>query len=334
MRDEGTKILEALDEALTIGRQAGVPVHISHHKISSASVWGLTTQTLDRIDKARAAGMDVTLDQYPYGAGSSGIALMVPQPAVAGGPEAFQKRIADRAFLNQVLRAVEQEVIQKLYEPGQAPANARDTEVALARIQLARSPKDKSLEGKDLAAILKQRQTPVSLKAGAELIVELVAAGATAIYHTVDDRPGKDVERILRHPQTCISSDGSVFPFGERHPHPRSYGTYPRVLARYVREQKVLSWEEAIHKMTGLPARRLRWTDRGEIKPGYWADIVLLKPDEVRDQATFETPHRYAVGIEHVLIRGEFVLKAGRMTGKRPGQPILAVPPKKAPASK
>jgi N-acyl-D-aspartate/D-glutamate deacylase len=334
MRDEGTKILEALDEALSIGRQAGVPVHISHHKISSASVWGLTTQTLAKIDKARQAGMDVTLDQYPYGAGGSGIALLVPQPAVAGGPEAFRKRIASPDFRKEIIRAVEEELLQKLFEPSKKPDNASATETALARIQLARSPGNKALEGKNLTEVLKERQTPVTLRSGAELIVELVADGASAIYHTIDDRPQGDVERVMRHPQTCIASDGSVFPFGERHPHPRSYGTYPRLLARYVREQKVLSWEAAIHKMTGLPARRLGWTDRGEIKPGYWADIVLLKPDEVRDLATFQTPHRYSVGVEHVIVRGEFVLKSGKMTGQRPGRPILSVPAASTPQSK
>lgn len=139
MRDEGTKIVEALEEALSIGQQAGVPVHVSHHKISSASVWGLTTRTLARIDKARAAGLDVTLDQYPYGAGSSGISLLVPQPAVAGGPEAFRKRIADPAYRQEILRAVEQEVIEKLYDPGQKPQQAEHTAAALARIQLARA---------------------------------------------------------------------------------------------------------------------------------------------------------------------------------------------------
>jgi len=334
MRDEGTKILEGLDEALTIGKQAGVPVHVSHHKVSSASVWGLTSQTLARIDKARAAGMDVTLDQYPYGAGSSGISLLVPQPAIAGGPEVFRKRIASADYRREILQAVEREVIEKLYEPGQKPNNVADTETALARIQLARSPGNKSLEGKNLTEILKERKTPVTLTAGTELIVELVAEGAGAIYHTIDDRPGGDADRVMRHPQTCLSSDGSVFPFGERHPHPRSYGTYPRVLAHYVRERKLLSWEEAIHKMTGLPARRLGWTDRGEIKPGYWADIVLLRPAEVRDLATFQTPHRYSVGVEHVLIRGEFVLKSGKMTGQRPGRPLLSVPVAATPATK
>jgi len=333
MRDEGPKILEALDEALVIGRQAGVPVHISHHKISSASVWGLTTQTLAKVDKARAAGMDVTLDQYPYRAGSSYIGLMVPQPMIAGGPEAFRNRIADPEVRQKVLAAVEAEMAEKLYEPGQKPDNAQAIAAALARIQLARSPANKALEGKNLAEILTERNIPLSRKAGAELIVELVGQGTSAIYHTIDDRPGGDLERVLQHPQTCIASDGSVFPFGEQHPHPRSYGTYPRVLALYVRDRKILSWEQAIYKMTGLPARRLGWTDRGEIKPGYWADLVLLRSEEIADVATFEKPHRYAVGVDHVIVRGEFVLRSGKMTRRQPGRPVSSVPVATTPAA-
>jgi N-acyl-D-amino-acid deacylase len=326
MRDEGPKILEALDEALLIGQRASVPVHISHHKVSSASVWGLTTQTLARIDKARAAGMDVTLDQYPYRAGSSYIGLMVPQPMIAGGPEAFRKRIADADVRQKVLAAVEAEMAEKLYEPGQKADDAQATAAALTRIQLARSPGNKALEGKNLAEILADRKIPLSRRAGAELIIELVGQGASAIYHTIDDRAGGDLERVLQHPQTCVASDGSVFPFGEQHPHPRSYGTYPRVFALYVRERKLLSWEQAVHKMTGLPARRLGWTDRGTVKAGSWADLVLLRPEEVADPATFANPHRYAVGIEHVIVRGEFVLRSGKMTGKRPGRPVCSVP--------
>jgi hypothetical protein len=270
--------------------------------------------------------MDVTLDQYPYRAGSSYIGLMVPQPVIAGGPEAFRKRIADPLVHQRVLAAVEAEMAEKLYEPGQKPDDKQATAAALTRIQLARSPGNKAIEGKNLAEILTDRKIPLSREAGAELIIELVGQGATAIYHTIDDRPGRDLDRILQHPQTCISSDGSVFPFGEQHPHPRSYGTYPRVLAVYVRDRKLLSWEQAIHKMTGLAARRLGWTDRGEIKPGYWADLVLLRPESVADLATFEKPHRYAVGIDNVIIRGEFVLRDGKLTGKRPGRPVSSVP--------
>ena len=326
MRDEGTRILEAMEEALRIGREVSVPVHISHHKISSASVWGLTQSTLSRIDSSRARGMDVTLDQYPYGAGSSGISLMVPQASLSGGIDSFRKRIANEQSRREIIQAVQELMVRKLYESNQDPQEPGDTQVALARIQLSRSPRDKALEGKNLTEILQARQTPVTLAAGADLIVELVSQGAGAIYHTIDERAGGDVDRVMQHPETCIASDGSVFAFGDGHPHPRSYGTYPRLLAKYVRERKVLSWEQAIHKMTGLPARRLGWTNRGLVKAGYWADIVLLDPDKIRDEATFQVPHRYSSGVEHVIVRGEFVLKSGNMTGNRPGRPILSVP--------
>ena len=334
MRDEGTKVLEAMQEALGIGRRAGVPVHISHHKTSSASVWGITRQTLARIDRARDGGMDVTLDQYPYGAGSSGISLMVPQATLSGGWEAFRKRMTDDAERERILEAVEELMIRKLYEADHQPQNEDATKLALSRIQLSRSPNNPALEGKTLTEILTSRETSITLRTGSELIVELVAQGVGAIYHTIEDRPGGDVDRVMQHPQTCISSDGGVFKFGRGHPHPRSYGTYPRLLARYVRQRKVLTWEQAIHKMTGLAARRLGWTDRGLIKPGYWADLVLLDPGKVGDQATFQKPHRYSVGVEHVIVRGEFVLQAGKLTGRRPGRPILSVPVANSPETR
>jgi dihydroorotase/N-acyl-D-amino-acid deacylase len=326
MRDEGEQIMEALEEALTIGREAKTPVHVSHHKISSASVWGLTRLTLARIDQARAGGMDVTLDHYPYGAGSSGISLMVPQPLVAGGPQAFRERIAGDDERRRVLEAVEQDMRLKLFERGQDPKQVAHLRAALARIQVASLSEDTKLEGKNLAEILDLRGTPLSLRAGAELIVELVGRGAGAIYHTIDDREGGDVDRVMQHAQTCFASDGVVPQFGEGHPHPRSYGTYPRVLARYVRERGLLTWEAAIHKMTGLPARRLGWTDRGLVKPGHWADLVLLDPERIRDAATFAAPHQHAEGVVHVLIGGEPVLEAGRMTTQRPGRPVYSVP--------
>jgi dihydroorotase/N-acyl-D-amino-acid deacylase len=334
MRDEGEQILEALEEALRIGREAEVPVHVSHHKISSASVWGLTRLTLARIDQARAGGMDVTLDHYPYGAGSSGISLMVPQPLVAGGAEAFRERIAKPEERQRVLESVEALMTRKLFESGQDPERPEHVRVALARIQVARLAENTELEGKNLAQILDLRKTPVTLRSGAELIVELVGQGAAAIYHTIDDRPGGDVDRVMQHPYTSISSDGVVPQFGEGHPHPRSYGTYPRLLARYVRERGVINWETAIHKMTGLPAERLGWSDRGLIKPGYRADVVLLDPERIRDTATFAAPHQYAEGVRHVLIGGEFVLEDGKLTGRRPGRPLYCVPVVNSPEAK
>jgi N-acyl-D-amino-acid deacylase len=322
MRDEGTKILEAVEEALAIGRRAGVPVHISHHKISSASVFGLTRLTLQRIDNARSKGVDVTLDQYPYGAGSGGMSLYVPQASLSGGLDAFRKRIADPKQKAKILVAVEELLMRKIYEADQRVADPADTAIALRRIQVARAKHDSDLEGKNLTQILQSRGKKVTLRTGAELLVELISHGTGGINHTLEDRPGGDVDRVMLHPLTAIASDGSVFPFGSGHPHPRSYGCYPRVLGHYVRNRKLLSLELAIHKMTQLPAQRLSWRDRGRLETGRVADVVVFNPRTVSDIATFTDPHRHSVGIEHVIVQGKFVLKSGKMTGELPGRPL------------
>lgn len=322
MRDEGTRILEAVEEALSIGRQAGVPVHISHHKISSASVFGLTRQTLARIEQARENGQDVTLDQYPYAAGSGGMNLYVPQWSLSGGMDAFRERLNDPETRAKILAGVRELLIRKIYEAGQQPENAEQTAVALARIRVARARHDTALEGKTLVDILRERESPVTLEQGCELLVELILEGTGGINHTLDDRPGGDVDRVMQHPLTSIASDGSVFAFGTGSPHPRSYGCFPRVLGHYVRERKVLSLEQAIHKMTALPAARLGWKDRGRIEPGAWADVVVFDAETIIDRATFAEPHRYATGVSHVLVRGQPVLKAGELTEALPGRPL------------
>ena len=322
MRDEGTQILAALEEALEIGRKAGVPVHVSHHKISSASVFGLTRRTLARIDKARQQGVDVTLDQYPYGAGSGSVGLYVPQSSLAGGLPAFRRRVANARQKASIVLAIEDLLVRKLYEADQSPADPDHTAAALTRIQIARAPHDVKLEGLTLTEILKSRKQPASLHNGALLLIELVARGVRGINHTIDARPGGDVDRVMKHPQTCIASDGGVFRFGEGNPHPRSYGCYPRVLGRYVRDRGLLTLEQAIHKMTGLPARRLGWKDRGLVRPGFQADLTVLDTKKISDRATFLAPHQHSMGVDHVLVRGRFVLKNASMTGQLPGQPV------------
>lgn len=322
MRDEGTKVFEAMDEAFKIAREARVPLHISHHKISAVSVFGLTRLTLQRIDEARAAGLDVTLDQYPYGAGSGSLGFYVPQASLAGGLGAYRSRIADPAQRGEIVASVEDVFVRKLFEAGQNPEDANHIGAALARVQIARAPKDPGFSGKNLAEILRARGSKITVRNGAELLVDLVGRDAVGINHTIDDRPGGDVDRVMQHPLTSIASDGSVFEFGKDNPHPRSYGCYPRVLGRYVRERKVLALENAIHKMTQLPANRLGWKDRGTIAEGHWADLVIFDPTTVADKATFIEPHQHSVGIEHVLVRGQFVLKSGQMTGNLPGRPL------------
>lgn len=322
MRDEGPRVLEALEEALRIGREAGVPVHVSHHKISSASVFGLTRQTLARIDRARASNSDVTLDQYPYAAGSGGLSFYVPQPSLAGGIDAYRQRIADLKQRAEIVAAVERVFIDKLLEAGQTFDRPADAVAGLSRIQIARASYDTTLEGQTVAQILKSRKLEPTLRNGAELVVELVGREVGGINHTLDGEPGGDVDRVMLHPQTSIASDGHVLEFGSGHPHPRCYGCFPRILGHYVRERKLLSLEEAIHKMTLLPARRLGWTDRGVLEQNAWADVVVLDPTTVADRATFDKPHQQSVGIDHVLVNGQFVLKAGKMTDRRPGRPV------------
>jgi N-acyl-D-aspartate/D-glutamate deacylase len=329
MRDEGVRVFEALDEALRIGREACVPVHISHHKISAVSVWGLTRLTLEKIDAARADGQDVTLDQYPYAAGSGSLSFYVPQDSLSGGIEAYRRRIADAAERPKIVDGVEKVFNDKLFEAGQSPDNSANIAAALSRVQVARAPQDPQYSGKTLPEILRLRGTEVTVRGGAELLVDLVGRGAIGINHTIDDRPDGDVDRVMRHQFTSIASDGSVFEFGKDNPHPRSYGCYPRVLGHYVRERKLLSLEDAIRKMTSLPASRLGWTDRGRIAVGAWADLVVLDPETIADKATFLEPHQHSVGVDHVLVGGKFVLKDGMMTGELPGRPITRTDSKK-----
>jgi N-acyl-D-amino-acid deacylase len=322
MRDEGTRILEAIEESLLIGERANVPVHISHHKISSASVFGLTRQTLARIDEARAAGRDVTLDQYPYGAGSGGMSLYVPQWSLSGGLDEFRKRLKNADAKSKILAGVKELLIRKIYEADQSPDNTGHTAKALSRIRVARSKHDESLEGKTLTDILHQRKQAVTLDNGCKLLLELISHGTRGINHTLEERPGGDVDRVMQHAQSCIASDGSVFEFGEGNPHPRSYGCFPRVLGHYVRERKLLTLEEAIRKMTSLPAARLRWKNRGIIRKGAWADVVVFDPKTVTDHATFATPHRHSTGVKNVIVRGRLVLADGKLTGELPGQTL------------
>ena len=322
MRDEGTRILEAVEEAFEIGRQSGVPVHISHHKISSTSVFGLTRLTLASIDEARRSGLDVTLDQYPYGAGSGNVSLYVPQASLSGGLEEFKKRIADPAMRAEIIAGVEELLTRKIYAARQRTDDPTHTQVALSRIQIARASHDPKLEGQNIVQILQSRNQPVTLSNGAELLLELVANDVRGINHTLDASPGGDVDRVMQHPLTCVASDGSVFEFGSGNPHPRSYGCYPRVLGHYVRERKLLSLETAIHKMTQLPAKRLGWSNRGLLAPGKWADVVVFDPKTIDDQATFLDPHRHSVGVKHVLVAGQFVLQAEEMSGELPGRPV------------
>jgi len=248
----------------------------------------------------------VMLDQYPYTATYTGIGVLVPAWAMAGGDSAFRRRLAAPALRDSIVRGI---VFNINNDRGGGD---------LRRVQLARVAWDTTLEGRTLADWAQRRGLAPTPENGAQLVLEAERhGGASAIYHVLDDG---DVERIMRHPQTMIASDGRLARLGEGHPHPRWYGTFPRVLAVYVRERKVLTLEQAIHKMTGMPAARLGLRGRGGVAEGNYADLVVFDPATVRDRATFESPHQYPAGIDYVLVNGVPAVDGGRYVNARPGR--------------
>ena len=306
LRAEGLGLLEGVAEALEIGRRARIPVILTHHKVIGKAMWGASLRTLAMVDSARAAGTDVMLDQYPYTATYTGIGVLVPAWAMAGGDSAFRRRLAAPALRDSIVRGI---VFNINNDRGGGD---------LRRVQLARVTWDTTLEGRTLADWAQRRGLAPTPENGAQLVLEAERhGGASAIYHVLDDG---DVERIMRHPQTMIASDGRLARLGEGHPHPRWYGTFPRVLAVYVRERKVLTLEQAIHKMTGMPAARLGLRDRGGVAAGNYADLVVFDPATVRDRATFESPHQYPAGIDYVLVNGVPAVDGGRYVNARPGR--------------
>lgn len=306
LREEGLGLIEAVAEAIEIGRRAGIPVVLTHHKAIGPKMWGQSRRTLAMVDSARAAGIDVSIDQYPYTATHTGISVLVPAWALAGGDSAFLRRVEDPDTLPLVREGI---VFNILNDRGGGD---------LRRIQLSRVEWAPELEGRTLYDWAVGRGLEPSPETGARLVIEAIRSGDTrAIYHVLDEA---DVIRILRHPQTMVASDGRLSRPGEGHPHPRAYGTFPRVLGVYVREKRVLTLEEAVHKMTGLPAARLGLSDRGRVAEGAAADLVVFDPEAVRDRATFEAPHRYPEGIDYVIVNGRLAVDAGRFLDLRAGR--------------
>ncbi|MEP6536564.1 MAG: D-aminoacylase [Bryobacteraceae bacterium] len=305
MRDEAANILDAVKETIRIGEVAGMPTQVSHHKIIGRANWGLSKETLKLVEEARARGVDVTVDQYPYTASSTGTAALFPQWSLEGGSKALVERM-DAAEQRKQIKAVIASKI--LNDRGGGDAK---------NVVLASCPFDKTLAGKSLADLAIAKGLPPTPENAADIAMDLQRkGGCSAVYHAIDEA---DVERIMRYPFTMIASDGGVQVFGEAAPHPRSYGTFARVLGVYVRERHVLTMEDAVRRMTSLPAGRLKLFDRGLIRPGMKADIVVFDPATVKDKSVFEKPHQYAEGVRDVLVNGKPVLAEGKMTGTLSG---------------
>ncbi len=306
LREEGLGLLESVSEALEIGKQANIPVVLTHHKVVGQPMWGSSEITLAMVDSARIAGTDVMIDQYPYTASHSGITILIPAWAMEGGTDALLTRMEDPFLADSILSGIEFNI---KYDRG-----GND----LKRVQFSSVSWDKSLEGKtlyDWAVRDGLEPTPAN---GAKLVVESVRrGGANGIYHAMDEG---DVEAIMSHPQTMIASDGRLVALGDGHPHPRWYGTFPRVLGLYSRERGILELEEAVFKMTFMPAKRIGLAKRGQVKIGWFADLVVFDSETIIDRATFQNPHQYPVGIEWVLVNGKIALANGDYRDLRSGK--------------
>ena len=298
IREEGLGLLPAVREVIAVAAGANMTAVITHHKAMGQPMWGASSQTLALVDSARSTGLDVRIDQYPYNASYTGISILIPSWGLAGGRDAFLKRMTDETIQDSLLAGI---VFNLQNDRGGGD---------LRRVQLARVSWKPEVEGKTLYDWLLLEGKEPTLENGAQLVLEIQqAGGASAIYHAMDDQ---DVDRIMVHPQTMVASDGRLAKWQEGHPHPRWYGTFPRVLGLYVREKNLLPLETAIHKMTGLPASLLNLTDRGHLKEGFKADIVIFNPQTVTDKATFEQPHQYPEGIDFVFCNGVLKVDQGQ----------------------
>lgn len=304
IRNEENGVLDAINEAINIGKAANMPVEISHFKVSGPANWGRSKETLPLIEAARKQGYDVTIDQYPYSASSTNLGIRLPDWAMAGGQDSLKKRINDPVIHKKIIK--EMLDMQKQYK-------YKNYSYAYVAMHVA----DTSLNGKNISEINKLKGRKAKMKYEAETILDMMlAGGAQMVYHSMNE---EDVRAFMKYPFNMIGADGGVVVFGRGMPHPRAYGTNARVLAKYVREEKLVSLEEIIRRMTSLAAQKFQLKDRGLLKEGMAADIVVFDEATVTDKATFENPHQFSAGFKYVLVNGRLVLENEKHTGMKSG---------------
>lgn len=304
MRNEGTALEDAVRETIRVGEAAGCRVQISHLKVDSPSRWGASTRALALIDEARRRGTEVQADQYAYTAASSTLGIRFPAWVLEGGQEAIAKRLRDSVSWD----GIKVEMRQLLAERGLED---------LSFATVAKYQPDPSLQGLRMNRVAERLKESGSADAQLEAAREMMlAGGASMVYHFMSD---EDVERIMAHPYVGFASDSGALVEGEGVPHPRGYGNTVRVLGEYVRVRRVIALQEAVRKMTALPATHFRLGNRGVLKEGYAADLVVFDPRTVADTAAFERPHSYPAGLPHVIVNGVPVVRDGQHTGARPG---------------
>ncbi len=314
IRDEGEGVFRSVEEAIAVGRGAGIPVDIIHLKIAHKKLWGRMNEVIAVIEKARSEGLNVQANVYPYTAGQNNLAAIIPPWAHDGGREKMIERLRDPA-----LRArMRKEILAGLpgwYNHYLATGDGWGGMLLVA----LRHQRNRPFQGRRMSELIAARGgDPV--EALFDVLAEENGGVSTVYFHHSEP----DMQLALRQAWTSIGSDGTAVspegPSGRSHPHPRYYGTFPRVLGRYVRELKALSLEEAVRKMTSLNADKLSLRDRGRIQEGSWADITVFDPARIADRATFEQPHQYAVGVEYVIVNGAVTLEGGRHTGALAGR--------------
>lgn len=308
IRDEGAEVVKAINEAIDIGEQAGMPVEISHFKISSKALWGQSSMTIGLVEAARKRGVEVTVDQYAYPASSTSLDARMPTWAIAGGRDEGKKRLADPETKKKIVQDMKAEIKKRAFK-----------DYAFAYVANYRPNPD--FNGKNIAEITQLARKSKKLDDQIEQIFEMYEkGGAQMVYQVMSE---DDVKNIMRQSFTMIASDSGVREFGSGVPHPRGYGNNARVLGKYVRELKIISLENAIRKMTSLPAQTFGLRDRGLIREGFAADLVIFDESTVADRSTFEKPHQYAVGFSSVIVNGVLVFDGTKMTGEMPGTAIV-----------
>jgi N-acyl-D-amino-acid deacylase len=308
MRDEGDSVTYAIEEALTIGREAKIPVEISHFKLSGQHNWGRSKETVPMIEAARREGIEVTIDQYPYTASSTSISTLIPDEILADGQDSIKARLQKPEVRKYVISSM------------LARLKKRKLKHFSYAVVANYSP-DTSYNGKSIEQINLMKGRKHKAKEEVLTVIDIMMnGGASAVFHGMSE---EDVKRIMQYPFNMFASDASIRVLNAGMPHPRGYGTNARVLAKYVRDEKVISLEEAIRRMTSLPAQKFQLNNRGLLKEGYAADIVVFDEKEVKDVSTFEKPHAYSKGFHFVLVNGVLTMDNEKHLGVRAGQALF-----------
>jgi len=307
MRDEGDSVTEAIDEALTVGREAKIPVEISHFKLSGQQNWGRSKETVPMIDAARKEGIEVTIDQYPYTASSTSISTLIPDEILADGQDSINARLQKPETRKYVIKSMLERLKKRKLKH-------------FSYAVVAYFEPDTSYNGKSIEQINLMKGRKHRAKYEAETVIDLMVLGdASAVFHGMSE---EDIKRIMQYPFNMFASDATIRVLGAGIPHPRGYGTNARVLAEYVRDQHVISLEEAIRRMTSLPAQKFQLHDRGLLKEGMAADIVIFDEKQVQDISTYESPHAYSKGFHYVIVNGVLTVDNEKHNGVRAGKAL------------